>query len=75
VRLVLKRHAPFLRKLFNRYSCSKVGKKDYFEEDNEAMVQIDLVRMCKEKNLEKSKPTIVELLKQTNDKNIKNISL
>lgn len=39
------------------------------------MAQIDLVRLCKEKNLEKNKQTIIELLRTTTDKNSKGLSL
>jgi hypothetical protein len=59
VRLVFKRHFSFLKKLFNRYSSGKVGKKDYFDEESDNIAQIDLVRLCKEKNLEKNKPTLL----------------
>lgn len=74
IRLVLRRHSAFLKKIFNRYSSSRVGRKDFFDEDNDSMAQIDLVRLCKEKNIEKSKQAILELLKLTNDKNIKSIT-
>lgn len=39
------------------------------------MNQIDLIRLCKEKGLEKNKQTIIELLKNVNDKNTKTISI
>jgi hypothetical protein len=39
------------------------------------MNQIDLIRLCKEKGLEKNKQIIIELLKSINDKNTKNVSL
>lgn len=71
---MLKKYASFIRKLFNKYSSSKVNKKDFFDEENENMNQIDLIRLCKEKGLEKNKQTIIELLKNVNDKNTKTIS-
>lgn len=39
------------------------------------MAQIDLIRLCKEKNLEKNKQVIIELLKTTNDKNMKSVTV
>lgn len=39
------------------------------------MAQVDLLRLCKEKNIEKNKQIIIELLKQSNDKNIKSVNL
>jgi hypothetical protein len=72
---VLKRYYPFLRKLFNKYASAKVNKKDFFDGDSDNMAQIDLVRLCKEKNLEKNKQTIIELLRTTNDKNNKGLTM
>ena len=37
----------FLRKIFNRYSSGKMGKKDFFQEENENLAQVDLLRLCK----------------------------
>ena len=31
VKLVIRRHLPFLKKIFNRYSCGKMNKKDFFD--------------------------------------------
>jgi hypothetical protein len=74
IRLVLRKYGPFLRKLFNRYSSAKVGKKDFFEEESDSMNQIDLLRLCKEKGLERSKQVVTELLRGVHDKNLKSLS-
>lgn len=39
------------------------------------MNQIDLQRLCKEKNIQKNKNTIIEILKDVNNKNISELSL
>lgn len=39
------------------------------------MNQIDLLRLCKEKGLERNKQVVTELLRLTNDKNLKSLSL
>jgi hypothetical protein len=75
IKLVLKKYSAFVRKLFNKYASAKVNKKDFFDEDADSMNQIDLVRLTKEKGLEKNKQAVTELLRTINDKNVKNISL
>lgn len=75
IKLVLRKYAPFLRKLFNRYSSARVNKKDFFEEESDSMNQIDLVRLCKEKGLERNKQAVYELLRSVNDKNLKSLTL
>lgn len=47
VKLVLNRYSTFWRKIFNKYSCAKAAKKDYFDEQNGTMEQIDLLKLCK----------------------------
>ena len=74
VKLTLKKYAPFLRRIFGKYSSSRVNKKDYFDEDSDQMAQVDLLRLCKEKNIEKNKQNVIELLKLVNDKNIKSLN-
>lgn len=39
------------------------------------MNQIDLLRLCKEKNLEKSKQPIIQIMKEVNNKNTKSIDI
>ena len=39
------------------------------------MNQVDLLKFCKEKNLEKNKQTIIELMKIANDKNVNSVDL
>jgi len=51
-----------------------MNKKDFFDEENDNIAQIDLIRLCKEKNLEKNKQNIMDIIKQINDKNIKSLS-
>jgi hypothetical protein len=75
IKLVLRKYAPFLRKLFNRYSSAKVGKKDYFEEESDSINQIDLLRLCKEKGLERNKQVVTEITRSVSDKSIKSLSL
>jgi hypothetical protein len=48
---MLKKYNPFLKRLFSKYSSAKVNKKDFFDDDNENLAQIDLIRLCKEKGL------------------------
>lgn len=64
----------FVKKIFTKYACAKVVKKDYFEEKTD-MTQIDLLRLCKEKNLERSKQPVLEFLKEVNNKNTKSIDI
>jgi len=47
---VLRKNLNFVKKIFTKYACAKVAKKDYFEEKTD-MNQTDLLRLCKEKNL------------------------
>jgi hypothetical protein len=51
IKLVLKKCNGFIKKLFGKYSSAKVNKKDFFDGDGDNMAQIDLIRLCKEKNL------------------------
>lgn len=39
------------------------------------MALIDLIRLCKEKNIEKNKQTITEIVRTINDKNIKSLTV
>lgn len=71
----MRKYGPFLRKLFNRYSSAKVGKKDFFDEESDSMNHIDLLRLCKEKGLERNKQVITELTRCVADKNLKSLSL
>ena len=50
IRMVMRKNMFFIKKIFTKYACSKVVKKDYFEEKTD-MTQADLLRFCKEKNL------------------------
>ena len=51
IRLVLKKNSNFIKKVFSRYTNARGGKKDFFNEDNDSMAQVDLLKFCKEKNL------------------------
>lgn len=71
----MKRYAPFIKKLFNRYVNLKGAKKQFNEADNPAMSQVDLLRLCKEKNIEKNKNVILDILKEVNNKNVNQLTL
>lgn len=75
IRLVMKKYAPFLKKVFNKYCNMKNTKKDYFDGENEQLLQVDLVRLCKEKNIERNKNVIVEIMRQANNKNVSSLNL
>lgn len=60
--MVLRKNINFVKKIFTKYACAKVVKKDYFEEKTD-MNQTDLLRLCKEKNLERSKQAVLEIMK------------
>lgn len=39
------------------------------------MSQVDLLRLCKEKNVEKNKNVILDILKEVNNKNVNQLTL
>lgn len=39
------------------------------------MSQVDLLRLCKEKNIEKNKNVILDILKEVNNKNVNQLTL
>lgn len=49
--IVIKRYTPFIKKIFNRYVNLKGAKKDFNEAENPQMNLVDLLRLCKEKNI------------------------
>jgi hypothetical protein len=65
IAIVLKRYERFLKKIFERYSNASKGKgRDTFDEDTgSVMSQLDLLKMFKEKNVEKNKIVLQEVYK------------
>jgi Ca2+-binding EF-hand superfamily protein len=54
-----------LKRVFDRYSnASKAKGRDTFDEDNGSVInQVDLLKMFKEKNIEKNKTLLQEVYK------------
>ena len=39
------------------------------------MLQVDLIKLCKEKSIERNKNTIIELMRASNNKNITSLGV
>lgn len=66
VTLVLKKYDRFLKRLFDRYSnvSRAKGANNTFDDDTSGLLsQVELLKMFKEKNIEKNKTVLQELLK------------